>query len=41
MFLFDGEKLEFEYIGIAEESSLDDPAEEAPAEDDELDFSMM
>ncbi len=41
-FLFDGEKLEFEYIGIAEESALDDPAEEeAPAEDDELDFSMM
>ena len=40
-FLFDGEKLEFEYIGIAEESALDDPAEEAPVEDDDLDFSMM
>ena len=40
-FLFDGEKLVFEYIGIGEEGVLDDPAEEAPPEDDELDFGMM
>ena len=41
VFLFDGEKLAFEYIGIAEETALDEPGEEEPAEDDELDFSMM
>ena len=41
VFLFDGEKIVFDYIGIEEESVLDDPAEEAPAEEEELDFSMM
>ncbi|MEI7948379.1 MAG: hypothetical protein WCJ02_16875 [bacterium] len=41
VFLFDGEKLAFEYIGISEESILDDPAEETAAEDEDLDFSMM
>lgn len=41
LFLFDGEKIEFEFIGIEEEAVLDDPAEETPAEEEELDFSMM
>lgn len=41
VFLFDGEKIAFEYIGIEEEGVLDDLAEEAPAEEDELDFGMM
>lgn len=41
VFLFDGEKVSFEYVGLAEESVLDDPSEEAPAAEDELDFSMM
>lgn len=42
LFLFTGEKVEFEMIGVAEEGVLDDDDEEAPAEEeDELDFSMM
>lgn len=41
LFLFDGEKISFDYIGIEEEGALDDPVEETPVEEDELDFSMM
>jgi len=42
LFLFTGEKVEFEMIGVAEEGVLDDQDEETPAEEeDELDFSMM
>ena len=42
LFLFTGEKVEFEFIGVAEEGVLDDQNEDTSAEeDDELDFSMM
>lgn len=41
VFLFDGEKSEFEFIGLEEASILDEPAAEPEAEEDELDFSMM
>lgn len=40
-YLFDGEKSEFEFIGLAEESALDTPEDEPEQADDELDFSMM
>ena len=40
-FLFAGEKLEFEYLGIAEEGVLDEDEAESADEDDELDFGIM
>ena len=42
LFLFTGEKVEFEMLGVEEEGVLDDQDDETPAEEeDELDFSMM
>lgn len=42
LFLFTGERSEFEMIGVAEEGVLDDAGEEnASDEEEELDFSMM
>jgi hypothetical protein len=40
-FLFAGEKLKFEFIGLEEEGVLDDPAEEPEAEEEDFDFGMM
>ena len=40
-FLFNGEKTGFEFVGLEEEGTLDESSDEAEAEDDELDFSMM
>ena len=42
LFLFTGERTEFEMVGVAEEGVLDDNDEEnASEEEEELDFSMM
>lgn len=42
VFLFAGEKIAFEYIGIAEEGVLDEDAEQdAGQEEDDFDFGMM
>jgi len=41
VFLFDGEKIAFDYVGIDEEGTLDDPSDDPLPEEDELDFSMM
>lgn len=41
IFVFVGEKAEFEMIGLAEQAVLDDPDEEVEEETDELDFSMF
>lgn len=40
-FLFAGEKIEFEYLGIAEEGVLDEDESESADEDEDLDFGMM
>ncbi len=41
VFLFDGEKSDFEFVGLEEDGTLDEASDEAESEDDELDFSMM
>jgi hypothetical protein len=41
VYLFSGEKANFEFIGLKEEAVLDEPDDEVVEETDELDFSMM
>ena len=41
VYLYSGDSVQFEYLGLAEEGVLDDPAQEEEIEEDDLSFDMM
>lgn len=40
-FIFVGDRAQFEFVGLEEQSIIDEPDDEVAMEDDELDFSMF
>ena len=41
VYLYSGAAVKFDYLGLAEEAVLDDPAQEEEIEEDDLSFDMM
>ena len=41
VYLYSGDAVKFDYLGLAEEAVLDDPAQEEEIEEDDLSFDMM